>query len=93
MKTENKIIVDAIKFLEDAPFKERKPYLKDFYGKGVELNGYKFQRETWCWLIWKPTDIDIQPEYKGEPLVKIVPNTVEINRIAEILNAQPWTYI
>ena len=93
MSKENKIIVNAIRFLETAPYRERKPYMPDYFGSGVEINGYTIQRDVWNWLIWKPTDIGEQPQFKGEPLVKVVPNTIAISDISKVLKVQPWTYI
>ena len=91
--SENTKIAETIKFLEKGNFHDRKSLLKDFYGKGAEINGYIIQHETWCWLIWKPTNIGEKPQYKGEPLVKVVPRTISFDKIADVLAAQPWTYI
>lgn len=90
---ENKIISNTLRFLEYGKFSERKKYLKDFHHDGVSLNGFVLQRETWCWLIWKPTDIEKEPQYKGEPVVKVVPNTVSMGMIEAVLEFIPWTYI
>ena len=92
-KNENAIIKETLIFLEKAPYKERKLYIKDFNGDGVEMIGYVFQEKTWCWLIWKPTDIGKNPEYKGESLVKVIPQTIDLDNIEIVLDAQPWTYI
>lgn len=93
MPTENKLIVQAIKFLEKAPYSERKEYLKDYHGHGAEINGFSIQKETWCWLIWKRTSLADNPEYKGEPLCKVVPRFVDFDKINTVLDCQPWTYI
>ncbi len=90
-KKENKIITETIKFLVSGKFSERKPYLKDFYGKGVEMHGYIFSKEGWNWVVAKPTDID--SGCKGEPLVKVIPTLTEIKKIPIVLNTQSWTYI
>ena len=93
-RKENKIIMDAIKFLEKAPYGKRKHYMKDYlHGNGVEINGYIFQKDVWDWLIWKPTDLGEQPQFKGEPLVKVVPTFIEIENIGKALDLQPWTYL
>lgn len=93
MQNENKVIKESIMFLEKAPYKERKQYLKDYYTNGANINGYKIQCDTWCWLIWKPTNSEENPEYKGEPLVKVVPRNIDLNKINIVLNVQPWIYI
>ena len=94
MVTENNLIIQAIKFLEEAPYSKRKPYLEDYIrGNGAEINEFIIQRETWCWLIWKPTDIGKQPQYKGEPLCKVVPRFTDFDKIETVLDSQPWTYI
>ena len=94
MQTENNHIIQAIKFLEKAPYSERKPYLEDYIrGNGAEINGFTILREIWCWIIWKPTDIGKNPEYKGEPLCKVVPRFTPFDKIDEVLDSQPWTYI
>lgn len=87
---ENKIIKETIYFLEKAPYRERKPFMRDYYGRGVEMNGFIIQKDGWCWLIWKPTK---NPAYKGEPLVKVVPQNVELEKIDIVLNAQSWSYV
>ena len=63
------------------------------WGCAVKVNGYIFDVEGLCWYVYKPTDMDIDPQYKGEPLVKVVPTTARIDAIPAILNAQPWTYL
>lgn len=90
---ENKIIKETLIFLEKAPYSERKSYIKDFCGDGVEINGYIFEKDVWCWLVWKPTDIGNNPEYKGEPIVKVIPRNINLDNIEAVLDAQPWTYI
>lgn len=93
MRNENEVIKESIMFLEKAPYKERKQYIKDYHKDGVDINGYTIQCDTWCWLIWKPTDMGENPEYKGELLVKVVPRNIDLNKIDVVLNAQSWTYI
>jgi len=94
MSTENNHIIQAIKFLEKAPYRERKPYLEDYIrGNGAEINGFTILREMWCWIIQKPTDIDKNPEYKGEPLYKVVPRLTDFDKMDVVLDSQPWTYI
>ena len=90
---ENEKIQEAIKFFKHAPFRERKPYLLQLREKGAEYNGFVFQEDAWCWFVWKPTDPDTQPQFKGESLVKVIPRTVPIDKIPDILDAQPWMYI
>ena len=94
MPTENNLIIQAIKFLEKAPYHDRKLYLEDYIkGNGAKINGFTILRKTWCWIIFKSTDIGKNPEYKGEPLCKVVPRFTNFNKIDVVLNSQPWTYI
>lgn len=87
-------IMEAIDFFKHGRYSERKEYLKELRdGKGASFNGFIFQKELWCWLVWKPTDMDEQPQFKGESLVKIIPDNVEIEKIPDVLDAQAWTYI
>lgn len=90
---EAEIITNAIDFLANGNYQERKPYVKNVYGDGVEINGYRFYINGLCWYVEKPTDIGIDPQYKGEPLVKVIPTTVPVSNISVVLNAQPWMYI
>ena len=90
---ENKIITEAIEFLTYGQWAERRKYVHDALSKGAKINGYTFQQDTWCWLIWKPTDISKNPEFKGEPLVKVVPFNIEMSKIEDVLNAQAWSYM
>ena len=89
---ENKTIIDTLMFLEYGKFSERKKYLKDFHNDGVSLNGFVFQADVWCWIVWKPTDIGKNPEYKGESLFKVIPNTINEDKIGVVLDSQHWTY-
>lgn len=99
---ESMIIAEVIQMLEDGPWEERKKYLKDLRSEdGALINGFRFQQDTWCWLVWKPTDIWKQPQYKGEPLYKVVPRdtinprrgTVKLENIAKVLDLQHWLYL
>lgn len=95
---ETKKIAESLFFLNHGPYKERRPYMKlihDSPHRSAEYNGYTFQKELWCWVIWKPTDFDKQPQYKGSPLAKVVPSTVtdNIDAMIQILKNQPWIYV
>ena len=90
---ENTMIEETLIFLEKGKFKDRKPYLKDFLNEGVEIKGYIFRKDGWSYIIEKPTDIGNNPEYKGEPLIKIVPTTNDLRKTHTVLNAQPWVYV
>ena len=94
-KEENEKIIEAIEFFDKGKFNERKPYIHDLLkGKSVSYNGFRFQKDTWCWIILKPTDIEKEPGYKGEPLCKAIPAWSGIRMNTEaILNAQPWVYL
>lgn len=89
---ENRKILDALKQVSMDYKLQRLAYGE----QGVKINGFIFNKATcWCWVIGKPTDIRTQPEYKGEPLVKVIPFNVRLDekRINAVLDAQPWTYI
>lgn len=91
---ENMMIADAIKFFKYGKFSDRKAYIKELRtGKGASYNGFTFKESTWCWIVWKPTDIGKEAQYKGEPLCKVIPINVFIDKIPVILDAQPWTYV
>ena len=91
---ENKFIAEKIHFLDAAPYRERKEYIKELYEKGsVKFDKYTFQQDTYCWIIWKDTDIGEQPQFKGEPICKVVPTFTNFDKIGDVLNAQAWTYI
>ena len=90
---ENKTIVETLKFLEKGRYHDKKQYLEDFHNNGVELNGYTFKKDVWCFLVWKSTDIEDNPEFKGEPLLKIIPRFTEWDKMEDVLNAQSWTYL
>lgn len=93
MGNENVLVMEAIKFFKYGKFHEREPYLKALLTEGAEYNGFTFNKEGWAWLVWKDTNIDTQPQFKGEPLVKVIPDTVPIENIPAVLDAQPWTYV
>ena len=94
---ENEIISEVISDMERSLYHASKKYdikLKPLMNEGVEINGFTFIKDTWAWIIFKPTDLDKQPEYKGKPLVKIVPMFVDDKEnIVTILKAQHWTYL
>lgn len=91
---ENKKIAKAIRLLEDGQWKERKDYLYQMREKGFcSIDGFEFQEEICCWVVWKPTDIEKDPQWKGEPLYKVVPRTYLSERqIINILSNQSWIY-
>lgn len=89
---ENKAIIDAINLLEKGECRDRRKYLLDVRYGGVSINGFVFEQSDWCWIVWKQTDIDKNPEYNGESLAKVVPR-VFLKDIEAILDAQYWTYI
>lgn len=87
--TENELIVDAIKKIDRDYKLKAKAYDLD---SGVDVNGFNLFKDTWCWVIYKPTDIKKEPEYKGEPLVKVVPDTIDYDDMETVLNLQGWLY-
>lgn len=99
---ESMIIAEVIQMLEDGPWEEQKKYLKDLRSEdGALINGFRFQQDTWCWLVWKPTSIEKDPQWKGEPLYKVVPEgsvygrkgSEKLENIAKILDLQNWMYL
>ena len=93
VREENELLVDALNILTRSPWEQRKVLLYDAtLGEGANVNGYIFKKDTYCWLIWKPTDFDKNPEYKGEPLLKVLPYNVPIDAAGKVLLLQPWTY-
>lgn len=93
---ESKKLAEIIFKLEDMhPWKEVKPMLDELHKEGVlQLDGYKFQRETYCWLIWKETDFGEHPEWKGEDLLKIVPVFLETKeKVQQFIEMSDWLYL
>lgn len=88
---ENLLIEDAIDFFTLGKFSEVRPFLEKLItNEGVSYNGFTFNRDAWCWIVWKPTDINRDPQYKGDPLYKVIPRNA--SDISKVLDAQPWTY-
>ena len=90
---ENKEISETINLLENGQYRERKDYLKKLRDNGsVEIGNFLYEEDVWCWVVWKPTDEWEQPQYKGDPLSKVVPRFMDKDKIADVLNAQSWIY-
>ena len=87
-------IIKAINLLENGNHKERKQCLNQMKnGKIADFGEFGISKEIYCWVIWKYTDIGENPEYKGEPLTKVVPRYIKGNEnIKAILDAQSWLY-
>lgn len=87
--TENELIVDAIKKIDH----DHKLMAKAIDTvEGVSINGFAIYKDVWCWVIYKPSDIKKQPEYRGEPLVKVVPDIIDYDDMETVLNLQGWVY-
>ena len=90
-------IAEIISNLERREYDAVKEYgatISDLREDGIKVGGVTIQKTLWAYLIWKPTDLGEQPQYKGEPVLKIVPVFIDDeDRIATILDAQMWTYI
>jgi len=94
MSKENEKIVACIDLLENGSIKERRPYIDALHkDHKCSLEGFIFQEELFCWLIWKPTDIQEHPQWKGENVLKIVPKFMEADKIPQVLDAQYWVYL
>lgn len=91
-RLESNAIASAINFFQHGKFSENESYVKALAkGESVQLNGFSFSREPYCFCVWK---YDPDPRYKGEPLVKVVPRfDLTMRQIVKILEAQPWSYI
>lgn len=55
---------------------------------------YQNADTSYNYYIWKVTDMYTHPEYKGEELLKIVPQTLfnERAKITAVLELQDWVY-
>lgn len=94
---ENNNIVDALNILNNdrnVSYEERRKYLLELHeDRSTYINGFYITQEIYSWIIWKPTSIEKQPEFKGEPLHKVVPKNVRREDcIKAVLNAQSWMY-
>lgn len=71
-------VVDIVCLLESHDYHKVKQYIKDLRTEeGAKINGYIVNKDVHCYLIWKPTDIGEHPEWKGEPLLMIIPQWLE----------------
>ena len=92
--TENICIMKAIDEFENGHSNKRVEYLKALYSdEGCSLNGFRFLRQPWCYIVFKHTDISKEPQFKGEDLVKVIPRFTIIEKIPDVLDSQPWTYL
>ena len=92
----NREIAKTLNVLEHGQYRETKDYYKEIRNSvtnSVTIGNFEYMEETWCWVIWKTTDIDTDPQYKGEPLCKVVPKGIDKNKVGMVLNAQAWAYI
>ena len=95
MFNENKEIAKTIYMLERGKYKDKKEYLKKLYESefnSVTIGSYEYMLDAWCWVIWKETDPEKNPEYKGESLFKVIPRYADKDRIPAMLKAQAWIY-
>ncbi len=102
---ESRKIAKIINYLEkgryDKEFETEKKwidhYKESLTKEGTKIGGFSFVRDTWCWIILKPTDIAIEPQFKGEPLVKVVPFidhlVDDVESLVKILQEVAWCYI
>ena len=74
---ETREVTDIIVLLEGHNYKKQKPYLEDLRKNGAKINGYTVLKKHDCYYILKPTSIVEHPEWKGEPLLMIVPQYLE----------------
>lgn len=88
-------VVDIVCLLESGDYHKLKPYAKDLRSeKGANINGYIVHRDVHCWLIWKPTDIGEHPEWKGEPLLMVIPQMLEDKfAIANVVKNSRFLYM
>lgn len=82
--------------LKYMPFRQRKKYELEgaeyYVCKGYSITIHKYNGIV---CFWKSTDIDKQPQYKGEPLCKEISfiHADSIKELEAILNATWWTYL
>lgn len=100
MKYESKHLARAIGMMENGPYASTTMYRK--FRRNLIVNGYfivdkiyKVEEDTYCWLIWKETDISKDPQWKGEPLLKVIPKfTLRTEmEIKQCLDLQGWAYL
>ena len=94
-KKENVEIAKAINLLENGQYRDNKQYLKemcDSATNSVVIGNFEYMRDTWSWIVWKPTDFATNPEYKGESLYKVIPRGIDKDKIYVVLNSQEWIY-
>lgn len=95
-RMENLKLAEIIFKLEDMhPWKEVKPLLDELHKNGkVRIDEFEICQETYCWTIWKDTDLGEHPEYKGEPLLKIVPKFLQTKEeILKFIEMSSWHYL
>ena len=93
MSKENIEIAEILDLLENGQYKDKMEYMKELHASGthsVTIGHFTYQKDVWCWIVWKATD---NPEYKGEPLCKVVPRNIDADKIGVVLDAQAWMYI
>ena len=103
MSKESINIAKVIQRLED-DYDERMKHYEELVGRwpGAFINGFWFLHRGFCWVVLKPTDIEKNPEYKGEQLLKVVPDgtvkpingrsQLKIENTTKILDLQYWRY-
>ena len=86
-------IADTLYMLEHGSYRERKPYLNALRkGETVTIGNYDYSEDTWCWLIWKETELDSGT--KGEPVVKVIPKcSLPKRSIRIMLTLESWQYL
>ena len=87
-------IADTLYMLEHGSYRERKPYLDALRkGKVVTIGNYGYSEDTWCWLVWKETELDSGT--KGEPVVKVIPKAHNLPKVSIriMLTLESWQYL
>ena len=83
---ECEIVRDAINLVEHGQYLFNKELIQQCREKGFfTYEGFQFHEEFYAWIVVKPSDDEF-----GEPLMKVVPKFMEVDKISQLLNAQQW---
>ena len=98
--SESQKIAEIIDYLENRrkPYEEWNRHAREALSReGAKIDGFIFVKDfVGSWTILKPTNICEEPQFKGEPLTKIVPEQKKkkngIESMVKILDEEVWMY-